>query len=202
MTFYKRIKEQFTKEVFSRFPATFIFIPLAIIAVFANKYFDYLNITKYFIYAMIISTGIHLFFYKKNLSITFKIAIWILAFSTIFISNYFYNTQYIYGLSLLLFLNFSAFLMKKTTNIEILNFNLFLLYAISFAFLSCTILFVGVLSIYSTIKYLFDMKILYSGILEDVSVIIFLGLFPILFLNKIIKNDFDYKEKINEHFYS
>ncbi|AXX93337.1 hypothetical protein CPU12_07800 [Malaciobacter molluscorum LMG 25693] len=202
MTFYKRIKEQFTKEVFSRFPATFIFMPLAIISTFANKYYNYLDLSKFFIYAMIISITIHLFIYKKNISIPFKIIIWVLGFITIFLSNYFHDTQYFYWLSLLLFLSFSSFLMKKTSNIEILNFNLFCLYAISFAFFSSVILYIGVLSIYSTVKYLFDIKILTDNILKDIATITFLGLFPILFLNKIIKSDFDYKEKINEHFYS
>ncbi|WP_129101205.1 DUF4153 domain-containing protein [Arcobacter sp. F2176] len=192
MALVHKLKNQFSKDIFSKFPSIFIFMGTTLfLGIYGNHKGTTLTSEFYYsLFMMIISVSIHLFFYKKRLSILYKTIVWVLSFLAVFLCVFVYTqSEFIFFLSTLLLLSFAPFLFRNSSNEDILLFNLVLLSTISFALLSSLILFAGIESIIFTLIYLFNMHFnkLYH---YDIAITIFTVLFPLLALSNILKDDF------------
>lgn len=195
------------KEIFTRFPLVFIFIILAIFFALSysneiyyfSKIFDE-NLILMFIISIISMTSLSLFFESRKNSFFTKFVLFIFILSLSYIAIFYFKSLLIlFFIATILSLCFSNFLLISSTNKEFLNFNLKVLYALSFAFIGSFILGFGIFIILTSIEYLFNIKF-FKEYLEEINIIITLGVFPSLVLSNIQKNTSDEKLEIHSSF--
>ena len=183
------------KNTFFRFPFVYFFIILAVffsIITIHKVYFFDEETSLIWILISILSivalTSVKLFIESLGKSIFINILLSTVMVLLISYAVLNFNTSHIFLiLSILFSITFSPLLFKLTSKKEFINFNFEIFYSIIFSLIVCSILYLGLSSIYASIGYLFDFKIS-SKFYFDTCILVYIGLFPILILSKIRKD--------------
>lgn len=193
-TFLNKLSKKFifNKEVFKKFPLSFL-------AMFISIFFtiSYLQKVYYFsqtthekiifisITSIIFASALHLFFQNKSYNFTFKYIIAMLFLILAYISiDKFSSSAFIFTIAVISTLSFSKFILVQNSNKELLDFNINLFVDIIFAILISSILGFGIFAIFKSIEYLFGISFL-TEFYEEIYTIIALFIFPALVLSNI-----------------
>ncbi len=204
MSFFKTIfsKFSFSKEVFVRFPLSYLFIFLSLFFVLSSlqKYYYFSkefdeNLILIFTLSIISISSLKLFFEIKNYNFFIKSFLIVsIIFLTILSVFFFKDAVLFFLLALILSLSFSGFLFKKSSNKEFLSFLFQGIYAVSFAFIASFLLGLGIFIIFTSIEYLFEISFL-NQYYEEIYSIIALAVFPTFVLSNITKEESSYFNK-------
>lgn len=172
-------KFTFSKQNFKNYFMSYFFV---FITTFFILFYENENnkILHFLITLSISSLGVGFFLQNKSMHIFKKIFLYLLSIFIIFLCMYFsyQNIIYIYVASIIFMFSTQEF----SSNKHFIFTNFTLLSNIAFAAICCLILFLAKSSIYSSIKYLFDIQLFFS---DQLNIIIFSLIFPLLILQNI-----------------